>query len=180
MLQPLTHKIKRASARSSHMCPLPYPLLPLHSMLRVAKLFPFGGGVIKNMFISTTLIRGVIGDCVLYLLCWLLLNIYCSRVAQFIISTVPSLPSSLCFITARCHSHMRWPRRCVLCLMLEGLQNIFHQPYLSLSLYIYIYTCRDRRRLRERAGERIRIANWYVYACAVDRPACVLTYVCHV
>ena len=27
MLQPLTHNIKRASARSSHMCLLPYPLL---------------------------------------------------------------------------------------------------------------------------------------------------------
>ena len=33
---PLTHEIKCASARSSHVCLLPYPLLPLHSMLRVA------------------------------------------------------------------------------------------------------------------------------------------------
>ena len=48
ILQPLTHKIKRSLARSSHMCLLPYPLLPLHSRLRVAKLFPFGGGVIKT------------------------------------------------------------------------------------------------------------------------------------
>ena len=48
MLQPLTHKIKHASARSSHRGPLPYPLLPLHSMFKVANLFPFGGGAIKT------------------------------------------------------------------------------------------------------------------------------------
>ena len=30
-LQPLTHKIKHSSARSSHMCILPHPLLTLHS-----------------------------------------------------------------------------------------------------------------------------------------------------
>ena len=88
ILQPLTHDIKRASARSSHMCLLPYPLLPLHSMLRVAKLFPFGGGVIKHLFISTTLIPGVIGDCGLSLVCELFLNMYCSKVAKLFPSTV--------------------------------------------------------------------------------------------
>ena len=74
ILQPLTHKIKSASARSSHRCPLPCPLLPLHSMLRDAKLFPFVGGTIKHMFISTTLIPGVIGDC--FLPCVLPLRTY--------------------------------------------------------------------------------------------------------
>ena len=63
-MQPLTHKTKHASARSSHMCLLPYLLLPLHSMLQVANMFPFGGGgAIKHKFISTTLIPGVIRDC---------------------------------------------------------------------------------------------------------------------
>ena len=52
MLQPLTHKTKRATARSSHMWPLRYPLLPLHSMMRVAKLSPFGGGGLLNTCLS--------------------------------------------------------------------------------------------------------------------------------
>ena len=99
ILQPLTHKIKRASARSSHTCLLPYPLLPLRSMLRVAKLFPFGGGVIKHVLISSTLIPGVTGDCMLPLVCELFLHMYCSKVAKMIPSTVSypisSVPGSL-------------------------------------------------------------------------------------
>ena len=75
ILQPLTHKIKRASARSSHMFRLPYPLLPLHSMLKVAKLFPFGGGLLKPSFICATLIPGVIWDCLVSLICYLFINI---------------------------------------------------------------------------------------------------------
>ena len=74
ILQPLAHKIKNASARSSHRCPLPCPLLPLHSMLKVAKLFPFVGGAIQHMFISTTLIPGVIGDCLLPCVCYLFVH----------------------------------------------------------------------------------------------------------
>ena len=87
-LQPLTHKITNASARLSHRCPLPYPLLPLHSMLKVAKLFPFVGGAVKHKFISTTLIPGVIGECLLHLVCYLFVQTYCSRVATFLPPTV--------------------------------------------------------------------------------------------
>ena len=57
-------------------------------MLRVAKLFPFGGEVIEHKFVSTTLIAGVIGDGCLPLTCYVLLHICCSRVAKLIPSTV--------------------------------------------------------------------------------------------
>ena len=100
-MQPRTHKIKSASARSSHRCPLPCPLLPLHSMLKVAKLFPFVGGAIKHKFISTTLIPGVIGDYILHLVCYFFVHTYCSRVAKFLPPTVPALRPSLCSIPAR-------------------------------------------------------------------------------
>ena len=74
ILQPLTHKIKSASARSSHRCPLPCPLLPLHLMLKVAKLFPFVGGTIKHMFISNLDSRGYRG--LFFTLCVLPLRTY--------------------------------------------------------------------------------------------------------
>jgi hypothetical protein len=69
VLQPLTHEIKRASARSSHRCLLRYPLLPLHSMLKVAKLFPFGGGTIKRKLFTHNLDpRGYRGLCFIFVL----------------------------------------------------------------------------------------------------------------
>ena len=74
IMQPLTHKIKHASARSSHMCLLPYPLLPLHSMLKVQNCFLSAGGLLNASLSSTTLIPGVIGDCVLSLFCYAFIN----------------------------------------------------------------------------------------------------------
>ena len=57
------------------MCLLPYPLLPLHSMLKVAKLFPFGGGSIKRkLFIHNLDPRGYRGLCFISVL--LLLHKY--------------------------------------------------------------------------------------------------------
>ena len=50
------------------------------------------GGVIKHMFLSTTLIPGVIGDCALFLVCELYLNMYWRKVAKMFSSTVPALP----------------------------------------------------------------------------------------
>ena len=49
---------------------------------------------------------------------------------------VPSLPSSLCSITARRHSRMKWPRRCAFYTSGSGLQHIFHQPYHAAEISV--------------------------------------------